>query len=185
MNAAVAAGDFSSLPYQTQGALHGMWKTVRKEGYAVEFRVRESEHDLTGPPAARLTGETEVPDPTLSVIEGVTTISGRIEQVGGVKRSKVHIRVGPKKLVRCTISRAIARSIASRLYTYVSVSGTAKWDAASLDMVAFDVVNVEPYEPGSMVTALRELAVASGGAYDKVMDPTAYVRDLRGENDGV
>ena len=184
LNAAVAAGDFSSLPYQTQGALHGMWKTVRREGYAVEFRVREGE-SLSGPPAARLSGETDIPDPTLSVIEGVTTISGRIEQVGGVKRSKVAIRTEPKKLVRCTIPRALARSVASRLYTYVSASGTAKWDAASLEMVAFDVVNVEPYEPGSVAAAFRELAAASGGAYDDVVDPAAYVRDLRGESDEV
>lgn len=183
LNAAVAAGDFSSLPYQTQGALHGMWKTVRREGYAVEFRVRDGQ-DLTGPPAARLSGESEVPDPTLSVIEGVTTISGRVEQVGGVK-PKIAIRTDPRRIVRCTIPRGLARGVASRLYTYVSVSGTAKWDVATLEMVAFDVVSVEPYEHGSVAGAFRELAAASGGAYDGVADPAAYVRDLRGESDEV
>ena len=185
INDLVASGDFSSLPYQTQAGLHGMWKYVSQHGYAVELRVREGKSEWSGSPAARLTPQTEVPDPTHRTIEGVTTISGRIESVGGVKRAKVRIRTEPSKTISCTIPRVLAKSIASHLYTNVSVTGTAKWDADSLELVDFDVVQVTPYEGGSVREAFRELAAASGGAYDAVGDPVAFVRDLRGETDEV
>lgn len=185
MNAMVAAGEFSSLPFQTQAGLHGMWKYVRSKGYVVELRVQDEEGEWASDPGARLAGETEVPDPTNSVIEGVTTISGRIESVGGVKRAKVRIRTEPNKTVVCTIQKSLARDIASHLYSNVSVMGSAKWDADSLDMVHFDVVHIMPYEGGSVRETFRELAVATGGAYDSIGDPSAYVRDLRGETDEV
>jgi len=68
----------------------------------------------------------------------------------------------------------LARSIGNRLYTFVGLGGTAKWDATTRAMLEFKADELLPYEAGRLTDAVGDLSALIG---DDLADVTEHDLD--------
>ncbi len=78
-------------------------------------------------------------------------------------------------------SRELVKELGDRVYETVALEGEAVWDPETWELVDFRATRVLPYKPNDLLAAFRELAAATGGAWDGV-DAAEYVRKARSED---
>ncbi len=68
------------------------------------------------------------------------------------------------------------------MYETIALEGEAVWDPDTWEIIEFRATRMLPYRPKDPLAAFRELAAASGGAWDGI-DADEYVRGIRSEGD--
>lgn len=115
-------------------------------------------------------------------IRGETVIYGKVERVGGVD-PKVRVRVSEHEVVSCRLNEDLAKELGIHLYAVVGLRGQATWDAKDHSLAYFRVDEILSYKSVGAVQAAYELKDAAQGSYDSVRNVSAFVRELREEDD--
>lgn len=114
-------------------------------------------------------------------VEGHTSVYAKIERVGGATEMHcgIHVR-GQVRMVICRIqTEDLVRDLGQYIYQHVMLSGRATWLRHNLHLKSLVITSFEPPKKGSYGDSLRKIRQASGGAWDDVADPDAYIMELR------
>ena len=116
-------------------------------------------------------------------ISGDTSISGRVERVGGATEMRCVLRVPfQDRLLYCRVSSVeVARKLGDRLYQEVTVQGSAQWLKNKWRIVSLTIHDMRPLKSGSINEALEALREAGGKGWDLIDDPDAYLEEVSGK----
>jgi len=118
------------------------------------------------------------------LLEGDTTITGRVERVGGATEMRCALRVAfQHRLLYCrVVGEDAVRKLGQSLYEDVAVSGTARWIRNSWRIVAFTVRDVAPQpKPGSLAEAFGAIREAGGKGWGRYRDPRKHLQEVSGD----
>ena len=174
--AALSKGQFSRLRPKTLEYIQNFQTTTKRLHCVAEFRKSPK----SVKPLAILRPETHIADPSEFYVSGETTLYGRLLRVGGAVPKAVLKLDSRSKALICDISTNLAKELGRRLYTWVGVSGIAKWDPRDYSVREFKIQAILPYEDVPVLEAFRKLSDVAGKHFDGV-DPVAYVEELRGD----
>jgi len=172
---AVSERKVYKLPNEAIEEVDKMAKFSKKKGCVIAFRP-----DLGQEPTAFIEPDIELGLQKMPTYSGDTVIFGKLERIGGAKPI-ARLRISPHEAVSCYVSFDLAKTLASRLYEYVGLSGKAKWNSETWSIISFNVQSITQFEGGSIQEAFQELADAAGDAWSDVEDVTSYIRSLREE----
>jgi hypothetical protein len=118
-------------------------------------------------------------------ISGDTSITGTVQRAGGVLASmgsRCALRVPfQTRLLYCRVnSPDTARKLGSLLYEDVEVYGNATFVRETGRIHSFTIERVQAIKKGTLTEALQAVYDAGGSDWDKIDDPEAFIRDLRG-----
>jgi hypothetical protein len=173
---AVDKNDFTSLPSNSLTPLNRIVAFTRRYHCVAElFSPGTDEH------IASITPETDTK--ISGLIQGQTTIYGRILRVGG-KTPRVMIETIPGDTLSCVVSLEIARELGERLYEFAEFSGIASWNANDWKIAEFRIQSFtisSTKTPEQTMNELRSLV----GRYFEGIDAEAYVSFIRGETEDI
>lgn len=172
---AVSEGKIYKLPNEAIEEIEKMAKFSKKKGCVIAFRP-----DLDQEPTAFIEPDIDLGLQKMPTYSGETVIFGKLERIGGAT-PKARLRISPHETVSCSISFDLAKTLASKLYEHVGLSGKATWNSETRSIISFNVQSITNYEGGPIKGAFQELADAAGDAWSDVQDVTAYIRSLREE----
>ncbi len=137
--------------------------------------------DITQPPATAIDPSYEpVGLSEIKTMSGESIIFGTLERIWG-KKPKASVRFPDESAMSCTLSRDLAKSLGSKLYERVGLSGHATWNVENLSLESFHIQNLTSYKNGSIKEAFRELAEVTGDSWADIDDVKGYIRSLREE----
>jgi hypothetical protein len=171
---AIASGDYAGVPFAAQEALFDISRKMTRKGWAIQF----TPNSKLGIVPAAISPEHPVPDPASQKVTGTTTIYGRCVRVGGAEPKVVIRPFNSADLLAISVTEALAKQLAKRLYEEVGLEGQAEWRSGDLKLTGFRAVRMIDYQPTGPVQAFRELAEAAHGRWDGI-NPVEYVNDLR------
>lgn len=173
----IHTNQYGDVPVETHQELYEISQMVGRKSWGVEF-VEDSENDIL--PARITAGNGVPPVPEPAELKGGTTVLGRCLRVGGVT-PKAEIRLSKsERLLYIYVSEEIAKELGKRLYEEVALEGKATWRTDTWEVVRFEVTSVTSFRRTDPHLAIRELAEAAKGQWDKV-DAMSFVRGIRGD----
>lgn len=172
---AVQRGDFYQLPEEARDAVRKVATFARKNRCRAELRIGDQGVILA-------TIDETVVVPIAPRIAVQTTFYGRVINAGGRNPPNVHVEtLDRQQIIICKGDLSQIKTLASRLYTVVGLSGTARCDVDTLAISDFEITEILPYEETSIEDALSDLA-ALAAPYFEGVDADAYVRSLRDDD---
>ncbi len=149
-------------------------------GCIIEFRLPGKGNDILA---------TITPDSYRSLegsvfVSGETTISGRVERVGGATELHCGLRVQQQseRMLICRVeSTDVARQLGQHLYDDVIVSGEATWYRRNWRLRSFSIRSMHQLKRGSILEAIGALRGAGGSAWNNVEDPEKLLNEARGD----
>lgn len=175
----IVENSYSRLPSQSVQSLKEIADFSKKRNCAVEFRDRVG----TQPPIAVITPDTEIPEVETVYLEGETTIYGKIFRVGGLDKPTVHIRLPENSTLVCNVKSDLAVELAHRLYSWVGLSGIARWRKEDRSIDHFRVEKITEYEDTEVSQAFNALSLTSSQYYIHVEDIVEYVNNIRNDRE--
>jgi hypothetical protein len=117
------------------------------------------------------------------LLEGDTTITGRVVRAGGSTDMRAALRIPSQaRLLYCKVKTPEAvRKLGERLYEYVVVAGKARWIRASWRVVSFEIHDVFQPQTGSLKDAFAAIRDAGGKEWDRIADPRRFLREVTGD----
>jgi len=168
----IRSGTFSQLPPPSYPAFERITGFLRKNQAQADLIVSNGKRKTL----ATIPSDFEVPKS--NYIEGHTTIYGTLVRVGGVE-PKAEIKTVNERTIFCPFPRELASQLGGLLYQEVGVTGQAKWDSTTYQLVEFRIQGLTAYQQTSISQAFAELRELAGKYYDSVDDVTGYVKELR------
>lgn len=172
---AVSRRDYADVPLGAQHALARIGNLATKFEWSVEFREQFT-HTGTGftiQPGEKL-GVSEEP----LIVRGTTTLTGEVVMAGGVKPSAKIRPIGGGRLVVVRMGADMAKEMAQKLYSTVTIRGEAHWNSSNQELLGFEGRELVPHEAISIGAAFRALADATDGARS-IPDPVEFVKRSR------
>lgn len=120
--------------------------------------------------------------PEAQTTEGITTLYGTVERVGGKTKSTVHVRLSESQKVIVEVDEDTARDLATDLYDEIGLRGEATWFVDTGEIDSFDLMEVVEYSRQSASEGLSKLSDLAGDSFDGV-DPSEYVSRVRGRKE--
>jgi hypothetical protein len=110
-------------------------------------------------------------------VDGETSITGRVERVGGATRVRCGLRVPfQRRMFICGVkNRDVARMLGEKVYQEVIVRGNAKWIKSTWRLYKFDIENVQQLISESIDESFQALRKAGGSAWDKIESPGSFL----------
>jgi hypothetical protein len=171
---ATARNELATIPRESAEAMLQVSRFAQKRNCVTEFTVLEN----GGSEVVELMPTTILSLPKSKPIEGTTTMYAYVERVGGVTPI-VSIRIGNSRLSSETTA-AIAKELGRRLYEWVGLRGTARWDAETYNLKDFIIKEVTEYQDTPMTEAIAELRGLIGKYWQDVDDVVRELADIRG-----
>jgi hypothetical protein len=112
---------------------------------------------------------------------GQTVVYGYVLRIGG-DPAKVLLRIPGRNSLACDATLEMVKKLAPRLYTWVGLEGTAKWNPKDFYVEEFKIEGILDYEESAVYQAVEEISNLIGPYYRDVIDPDSYISDLRGED---
>jgi hypothetical protein len=172
---AVSEGKVYTLPNMAIEEIGKIADFSKKKGCIIAFRP-----DLEKEPLAFIEPDIDLGLQKIPTYSGDTVIFGKLERIGGAT-PKARLRISDREVVSCTLTHDLAKSLATKLYEHVGLSGKATWNSATWAIVSFNVQSISHYRGGSIKEAFQELSETAGDAWSDVQNLTAYIRSLREE----
>jgi hypothetical protein len=173
---AVNKNDFTSLPQSSLTALNRIIAFTRRHHCVADLLSPDTDERI-----ASITPETDTK--VSGLVQGQTTIYGRILRVGG-KTPRVMIETMSGDTLSCVVSLEIARELGERLYEFAEFSGIASWSPNDWKIAEFRIQSFtvsSTKTPEQTINELRSLV----GQYFEGVDAEAYVSSIRGETEDV
>lgn len=172
----IQKNDFSNYPSKETDYVKNIIHFTRK--YRCKAQISEGEEQKIV--LAEITDATQITP--ASLIAGKTTVYGKIFQVGGLVPN-IHIETPSGEHLICKVTLSQAKSLANKLYSWVGLSGKARWDSKFFQIQDFEVEEIIDYEPGSALKTLSEIGSSISKYYEDVTDVKAYINDLRNDEE--
>jgi hypothetical protein len=157
---AIRQADFTGIPRTALEPTRKILSFVRRHnciGTVVEARKRT--------PLAQMTPDTVITAHAEDWLTGKTTLYGYALRVGGAN-PRVFLRMdGAANVTVDLASETLAREIGERLYSWVGLSGTARWHPHSRALMSFMAEELLPYDPDparSLIETLGDLSTVIG-----------------------
>ncbi len=84
-------------------------------------------------------------------------------------------------MVICRVADAqLVRELGQYIYQRVTLIGRATWLRRNYMLKRMEIDSFEPPKTGSIMDTLKEVHGAGGHAWDKIADPEAEIREMRG-----
>lgn len=164
--------DYTGLPSSSLDSLKKITSFSRRKNCELEFWTHNGKSEML----ATIKPNTLIQP--IPLIAGPTTIYGEVIRVGG-KHPRAVIQLESTVTVSCTLDISLAKQLAMRLYTWVGLYGTGKWNAKDFKLDDFNIERILDYEDAPITNAMSELSKLIGGYFDDI-DPEQYVAELRG-----
>jgi hypothetical protein len=174
LTTSIGANDYTSLPPSSVRAIQKISDFAKKRNCEAVFVVPS---DTTH--SAKITPETVINMPEDAFVNGETTVYGMIERVGGAS-PKVVIRTGANKSISCVVSEDLAKELATRLYSWMGLRGTATWCTEDYTMEEFKIEDITTYEDQSFKQNMNELSALIGKYWQDEKDVVGTVSNIRG-----
>lgn len=115
------------------------------------------------------------------VIEDEAVVIGELMRVGGASSNRCTIRVpNQAALVYCNVSNAeLSRKLGNHLYSNVELQGRGKFFIRDWKMITFEVNSFHVRKPQTWDQFYRDGRKAGAAAWDTVVDPEAFIEDMR------
>lgn len=159
ISSCVSKGDFSLLPDDAIGALKFFSKFSRIHNCSANFR-----HN--GNYLSTITPSTEIKYSKKAFLKGDINIYGTLNDTGG-ENPNIHLKVNDEYNLIIETNKETAKELALRLYDYIGLRGTAKWDAVTGEIVEFKLQNILDYRESNIKDAFSKLRNISSGGWDK------------------
>lgn len=132
-------------------------------------------------PLAVITGTTYLDVSRSLLVSGPSSVSGKVQRVGGATDMRCAIRVPSRdRLLYCDVaSPDVSRKLGERLYQDVVVSGTATWFQRSWNLYAFKIQEMRPLRRTPLTEAVKAIYEAGGKGWDSVSNVDEAIRELR------
>jgi hypothetical protein len=174
----IQRNDFSNYSPKETDCVKNIIHFAKK--YRCKAQISEGDEQKTV--LAEITDETQIIP--ASLITGLTTVYGKIFQVGG-QDPNIHIETPTGEHLICKVTREQAKTLANKLYSWVGLSGKARWESKFFKILDFEVEKIIDFEPGSALQTLSEIGSSIRKHYEDVTDVKAYIDDLRnGDEEG-
>ncbi len=174
LSTAISTGDFTKVPITAINSVKSISDFTKKRNCVAEFRTQiDSEK-----PLASLTPTSEINIPAIYQLSGETVIYGRIIRVGGATPKAV-IRLNDKQTVYCEVKESLAKEIAHKLYSWVGLSGTAKWTTEDYSLDSFRIEKITEYEDIPITKSISELSSIAGKHLKDKIDVIKTISELR------
>jgi hypothetical protein len=117
------------------------------------------------------------------LLDGDTSIAGRVMRVGGATEIRCGLRVAfQSRMLFCRVATAdVARKLGDFLYQQVVVRGKAQWLKSSMRIFSFKVEDVYQPKSESILQSLGAIWEAGLKDWEKIEDPDAYLQEIRGK----
>ncbi len=115
------------------------------------------------------------------LLEGDTTVVGRVERVGGATDMRCLLRVpGRRRGLYCNVvGRKLVQRLGQHLYEDIAAVGTATWIHRTWRIYRFTIRDFSQPRLGNAREALDELRNAGLKAWDGIDNPEAFIQELR------
>jgi hypothetical protein len=112
---------------------------------------------------------------------GRTSVRGKLERIGGATEAKCAIRVpGRHRLLFCRVaSLDLTRELGPHIYSDVVLTGEAVWYRFNNQLKSLNVSSFSPAKTKSFADVAMEVRAAGGNAWDEILDPDAFIREMR------
>ncbi|HVK97412.1 MAG TPA: hypothetical protein VM368_06320, partial [Flavisolibacter sp.] len=77
------------------------------------------------------------------------------------------IRISDEQVLIFSTSHSHAKALAAKLYENVTLKGIAKWDAETLKIEDFKLIDILEYSPGNTSKAIGDLKKITSGFWDR------------------
>jgi hypothetical protein len=114
------------------------------------------------------------------LVSGETQLFGKVLRVGGATEKKCMLRIPSQQhAIYCSVDSVIvARELGKRLYQEVLAAGVAQWLRSNWHVVAFTIREVSQPKHRSLLEAREAVRRAGGSDWDKIGDPSAFLKGL-------
>jgi hypothetical protein len=161
----------NNLPLKTIESLNEISQFSKRRNCSAHFGFDKSIEE----PLATITPDYEIDIRDDFYITGTTALYGEVQRVGGAD-PKVALRpYNQEKIIYCPIDQNLAKELAGRLYEWVSLTGTAKWQIEDNVIIDFKISRIEEFQPKTNVEAFSELSGVLGEYWDEVDDVDKYL----------
>ncbi len=117
------------------------------------------------------------------LLEGETTIVGKVERVGGATGIRCALRIaGRRRILYCNVEthdKELVRRLGQCLYEDIVATGTATWIHRTWHVYKFTIRGFSQPRLGNSRKAIEELRSAGLKAWDQIDDPEGYIKGLR------
>ncbi len=168
----IASKDVTQLPKQLQKPFVDCVEHAKQRNISLTAMYNNQQYTIK--PDEILYQERE------SLIMGATQIYGTIMSVGGITDIKITMKIMDAETLVFAVSKEKAQELGKRLYQFVGLSGTAKWDLETDQIKEFEMDELLAYEETPVSEAFSYLRRNYGHYFDKI-NPDEYVNEIRGE----
>lgn len=168
----VRDNDYEKLPRSSVQSLRTISSFSRRYNCDLELNRLDGDRKQL----AVITPETRI-EP-IPLVAGSSTIYGEVISVGGVEPA-ARIRLPSGELVSCAVTRALAKQLGEKLYSWVGLRGTGKWASKDLTLKEFVGEGISSYEDTPVSEAMAELSQMVGHYFAEVEDVEQHVSELR------
>ena len=152
-------GDYSALNKNTVDSLKNITKFSKKHDCVGYF-------NHNGVTLSTFTPSTEISVRKPTILKEQTTIFGKLIDSGG-DNPNVHLRISDEQVLIFSTSHSYAKELAAKLYERVALKGIAKWNADTLKIEDFKLIEILEYSQGKSSKAINELKSLTSGFWDK------------------
>lgn len=174
---AISSENYQDLNDSQRKNLRKIQRVSKKYNSSAEFRRAEDDAEeilgMIGP-------DDEIPE--AQTTEGITTLYGTVERVGGKTKSTVHVRLSESQKVIVEVDESTARDLATNLYDEIGLRGEATWFVDTGEIDSFDLSEVVDSPQESASEGLDRLSDLAGDSFDDI-DPSEYVSRVRGRTE--
>ncbi len=151
--------DFSPLPEEAISALKSFARFSKAHNCSANFRYN-------GNYLSTITPSTEIKYQKKAFLKGDINIYGTLNDSGG-DNPNIHLKVNDEYNLIIETTKEAAKELGHRLYDYIGLRGTAKWDAVTGQVVEFKLLSILDYRETNIKDAFSRLKDISSGAWDK------------------
>ncbi|HRP36918.1 MAG TPA: hypothetical protein PLS50_03850 [Candidatus Dojkabacteria bacterium] len=109
-----------------------------------------------------------------SVLEGETTIYGKIIRIGG-EDPKIHFRINEEEKLIFDIDESLAKKLSPKLYEFIGLVGVAKWNSENFSIENFKLLEIIDIDKRPIIDSFNELQGLIGKHWDEVEDIDSYL----------
>ena len=164
-------GNFNALSSASFKALQTISTFSRKHKCDAEFSLPHSNNTLI-----KITPETIIPEPVF--IKGISEIIGEVIRVGG-KKPKATLELIDGSIIYCDIQEDVAKNLGNYLYSLVTCSGLATWDAKDYELEEFKILSFEPFDNVPVKQTMKRLSDEIGHYFADIADVISFTENLR------
>lgn len=151
----ISTQDFTNLNHSTIQSLKKISAFSKKYGCNGEF-------NRNGETLSIITPNTDIKETQIPLLRGNTSIYGEIVDVG----SNIHLKLNDGSRVLIDVDKKTSKYLGTKLWDYVGIKGTAKWDPVTFKISEFKFSEVIDFTPGAISQTFADLRGITSGVWD-------------------